>query len=86
MTRRRIQRSIRALIRNECPYYRNGKCTDSGECCPARYARRDEPVERLLDCDQFLKCVLPVGWDMDDLTDYALWYEGAESSPLKEDS
>ena len=59
---------------------------DSGECCPARYAGRNEPVDRLLDCDQFLEYVLPVGWDMDDLTDYALWYEGADGGPAKEDS
>ena len=59
---------------------------DSGECCPARYARRDEPVGRRRDCDQFLQCVLPVGWDRDDLNEYALWYEGDDGSPLKEDS
>ena len=86
MTRRRIQRSIRALVRNECPYYRAGKCMESGEYCPARGAMWDEPIESLMDCDQFLKCVLPTGWDMDDLIDYALWYDGTGDCPVKEDS
>ncbi|MBR6862565.1 MAG: hypothetical protein IKM73_14720 [Acidaminococcaceae bacterium] len=75
MTSRRIQRSIRALVRNECPYYRAGICMETGKYCPARYVKQNEPVDRLLDCDQFLKCVLPAGWDMDDLIDYTLWYD-----------
>ena len=86
MTRRRILRSTRALVRNECPYYRTGKCMETGESCPARSATRDAPINGLMGCDQFMECVLPVGWDMNDLIDYALWYEGADSNPVKEDS
>ncbi len=59
---------------------------ESGNACPARYENRYAPVDGLMDCEPCLKNVLPVGWDMDDLISYALWYDGADDSSAKEDS
>lgn len=59
---------------------------ESGKRCPAHSKERDAPLDSLMECDQFLRAVLPVGWELDDLIDYALWYDRPDDCPVKEDS
>lgn len=78
MTKRKKMKSIPALVRGECACYRKGQCSLNEKRClfftpGARADSKGVPI-----CDYFMECALPAHWDMDDLIDYALWYDAPD--------
>ncbi len=74
MTKKQILKSIKTLARDECVNYRQGICLKTDMPCrlfnPEYSFHRDESIG----CDYFLTDILPVGWNMNDLVSYAMWY------------
>lgn len=71
----RTLKAIQALVRDECLNMEDEHCLMINERCPLMekdHAQIDDAMDL---CEHFQQNILPVGWDLDDLISYAMWYD-----------
>lgn len=82
MTDKEIQKSIRALAKDECANYQRGMCLLTDQRCHVINPNYPTIHDGAVDCDYFLECVLPADWDLNDLVSYAIWADEDEPEKL----
>ncbi|MBO2517716.1 MAG: hypothetical protein CW338_10710 [Clostridiales bacterium] len=81
ITDKQILRSIKKLAQLECCNYDRGMCIETDERCHLIHPDFDSIRDGAIDCDYFMDCVLPASWELDDLVNYALWYDDEDEEP-----
>ena len=66
--------ALEALVEDECPHNRNGRCRLTGRSCHIADALPNAEDLSDLDCPDFTEEYLPPEWSLRDLLDYAEWY------------
>ena len=64
---------IRALVRDECPYWHEDNCKKRGTRCPLTCSDDRAVPDNTVDCREFQEHFLPADWDLNDLILYAEW-------------
>lgn len=83
LTKQQILHFIKELAQAECTNCKNEHCQMTGKVCHiinASITDGDDAIH----CDHFMDCELPADWDMNQLIDYALWYDTDNDSTFKE--
>ena len=66
MTNKQILESIRALAQGECIHHDGESCRVTRRPCHVVHPHSDS-LREAIDCDFFLRYMLPAGWNMQDL-------------------
>ena len=80
MTNKQILESIRTLAQGECIHHDGESCRVPRRPCHVVHPHSDS-LREAIDCDFFLRYMLPAGWNIQDLIAYARWYGMDEPKP-----